>query len=43
MENALMIESLTKHYKDFTLDNVSFKVPQGATKRVTKKYRCIKL
>lgn len=30
MENALIIEGLTKNYKDFTLNNVSFKVPQGA-------------
>lgn len=30
MKNALMIEGLTKNYKDFTLNNVSFEVPRGA-------------
>ncbi len=30
MENALMISGLTKTWKDFTLDNVSFNVPRGA-------------
>ena len=27
--NALEIKNLTKHYNDFTLDNVSFSLPQG--------------
>ena len=27
---ALILENVTKHYKDFTLDNISFKVPQGS-------------
>ena len=30
MENALMVSGLTKTWKDFTLDNVSFNVPRGA-------------
>ncbi len=29
-ENALEVRGLTKRYKDFTLDNVSFSVPQGS-------------
>ena len=29
-ENAIEIRGLTKQYKDFTLDNVSFKVPKGS-------------
>ena len=30
MNNALTISSLTKTYKDFVLDNVSFSVPSGS-------------
>ena len=30
MNNALTISGLTKTYKDFVLDNVSFAVPSGA-------------
>ena len=30
MEYAIKVEGLTKHYKDFTLDNVSFEVPTGS-------------
>lgn len=29
-KSALILENVTKHYKDFTLDNISFKVPQGS-------------
>lgn len=29
MENALEVKGLTKHYKGFTLDNVSFSLPAG--------------
>ena len=29
-KNALKITGLTKQYKDFTLDNISFEVPQGS-------------
>jgi len=29
MKNILELNSVTKHYKDFTLDNVSFTVPAG--------------
>ena len=32
-ENALEVRGLTKRYKDFTLDNVSFSVPQGSRKK----------
>ena len=28
--NALAVQGLTKRYKDFVLDNVSFVVPRGA-------------
>ena len=28
MEYAIKVEGLTKYYKDFTLDNVSFAVPK---------------
>lgn len=30
MSNILSVDHLTKHYKDFTLDNVSFAVPYGS-------------
>ena len=30
MNNALIISGLTKTYKDFVLDNVSFSVPRGS-------------
>jgi ABC-2 type transport system ATP-binding protein len=30
MDNALVVEGLTKSYRDFVLDDVSFKVPRGA-------------
>ena len=30
MEYAIRVKGLTKHYKDFTLDNVSFEVPTGS-------------
>ena len=30
MEYAIKVEGLTKYYKDFTLDNVSFAVPKGS-------------
>lgn len=30
MNNALTISGLTKTYKDFVLDNVSFSVPSGS-------------
>lgn len=30
MEYAIKVQGLTKHYKDFTLDNVSFQVPAGS-------------
>lgn len=30
MEYAIKVQGLTKHYKDFTLDNVSFQVPTGS-------------
>ena len=30
MKYAIEVEGLTKHYKDFTLDNVSFRVPAGS-------------
>ncbi len=30
MNNALIISGLTKTYKDFVLDNVSFSVPSGS-------------
>ena len=30
MEYAIEVNGLTKHYKDFTLDNVSFQVPSGS-------------
>ena len=30
MTNALAISGLTKTYKDFALDNVSFTVPSGS-------------
>ena len=30
MEYAIKVEGLTKYYKDFTLDNVSFGVPKGS-------------
>lgn len=30
MEYAIEVNGLTKHYKDFTLDNVSFQVPAGS-------------
>lgn len=30
MENILQIESLTKNYSDFCLDNISFSIPKGA-------------
>lgn len=30
MEYAMEVEGLTKHYKDFTLDNVSFRIPAGS-------------
>lgn len=29
MQQALVIENLTKRYKDFTLDHISFSLPQG--------------
>ena len=29
MTHALVIENLTKRYKDFTLDKISFTLPQG--------------
>lgn len=29
MEYAIEVEGLTKHYKGFTLDNVSFRLPSG--------------
>ena len=29
MTHALVIENLTKRYKDFTLDKISFSLPQG--------------
>ncbi len=29
-KTALELSSVSKHYKDFTLDNISFKVPQGS-------------
>ncbi|MGH4052805.1 MAG: hypothetical protein ACREVX_15995 [Clostridium sp.] len=29
MDNILEIKNLTKSYKDFTLDNLSFNVPRG--------------
>jgi ABC-2 type transport system ATP-binding protein len=29
MENILELNSVTKHYKDFTLDNISFTIPAG--------------
>lgn len=31
MENALEVKGLTKHYKGFTLDDVSFSLPAGCT------------
>lgn len=30
MNNAIVIKDATKHYKDFTLDHVSFQVPEGS-------------
>ncbi|MCI8400980.1 MAG: ABC transporter ATP-binding protein [Lachnospiraceae bacterium] len=30
MNNAIVIKDVTKHYKDFTLDHVSFQVPEGS-------------
>lgn len=30
MEYAIEVKGLTKHYKDFTLDNISFQVPSGS-------------
>ncbi len=30
MSNILSVDNLTKHYKDFTLDNISFSVPYGS-------------
>lgn len=30
MSNILSVNNLTKHYKDFTLDNISFAVPYGS-------------
>lgn len=30
MEYAIEVNGLTKHYKDFTLDNISFQVPSGS-------------
>lgn len=30
MKNAIEVNGLTKHYKDFTLDHVSFQVPAGS-------------
>lgn len=30
MEYAIEVNGLTKHYKDFTLDNVSFQIPAGS-------------
>lgn len=27
---ALKLDGVTKHYKDFTLDNISFSVPEGS-------------
>ncbi len=27
---ALKLDGVTKHYKDFTLDNISFHVPEGS-------------
>lgn len=30
MENSIEVRGLTKHYKDFSLDDVSFRVPQGS-------------
>ncbi|MCM1134693.1 MAG: ABC transporter ATP-binding protein [Clostridium sp.] len=30
MENAIVVKNLTKRYKDFTLNNVSFQVPTGS-------------
>ena len=29
-DNYLVVDSLTKQYSDFTLDDVSFSIPQGA-------------
>ena len=29
MENAIQVRNLTKKYKDFTLDNISFTLPSG--------------
>lgn len=29
MEMALELNNVTKNYKDFTLDHISFNVPQG--------------
>lgn len=29
MENAIQVRNLTKKYKDFTLDNISFELPCG--------------
>ena len=30
MENAIEIKNLSKEYKDFSLKNISFDVPEGA-------------
>lgn len=30
MKNAIVLQGVTKQYKDFTLDHVSFQVPQGS-------------
>ena len=29
MEYAIQVKDLTKHYKDFTLDHISFELPRG--------------
>ena len=29
-KNAIIVRNLTKHYKDFTLDHVSFEIPKGS-------------
>ena len=30
MKNAIEVRNLTKHYKNFSLDHISFDVPSGS-------------